>query len=349
MSEKMSQDEINLLVKSYNEQGEFKDEESNSFSNYIVNDSNKNKLYKPIDFRKPNKLQYDNLGALKQIHEQFAKMLSNYLTMFLRISIQADVIFESVEQLTYHQYVNTGTKNCLWGTFLTSNNESDSGRCFIQFDTAFCDFFIDRSFGGSADYQAYDDMEDSRMSDINKEISKTLFLNILKSYSQAWDTTNYVNFDISLYNIEDNIQNLNLGIINSEMILIIPIELSIYQKRDVNDEGEIKKSLFKIGIPYSVIEPVLDKINISNMLLSHRSNTENEDVKNSIQKMSNNVDVYVGETEVAFNDLVSLEEGDVIFFNKQKNDTYDVYVGGIKKYDALPYRINKSVCVQIVK
>lgn len=352
MSDKMSQDEINMLINSFNEGAE----ETESNNNKVVSSSlnrrqNKGKtsLYKTIDFRKPNKLQYDNLGALKQIHEQFVKMLNNYLTMFLRISIQAEVDFEVIEQQTYQQYINIANKNCLWGVYATSSNEKDEGRCFIQFDTAFCDFFIDRSFGGSADYEPYDETEDRKMAEINKEISKTLFINVLNIYEQAWNGANIMDFNMSLSVVEDNVQNLNLGVINSEMMLIIPIEILMFQKKDDDEEGETKKSTFKIGIPYGVIEPVLDKLNISNMLLSHRSDSENDDVKTTIQKMSNMVEVYVGETNVTFLDLLNLEKEDIIFLGKKMTDPYDIYVGGVKKYEARPYRIKNSVCMQIVK
>lgn len=355
MSDKMSQEEINLLVNRFNE-ADMETENSKSEvsdSRIVSSGGSRNKgktsLYKSVDFRKPNKLQYDNLGALKQIHEQFAKMLNNYLTMFLRTSIQADVDFEIIEQLTYHQYVNVTKKNCLWGVFTTSDSGEEDGKCFIQFDTAFCDFFIDRSFGGSADYEPYDDTEEIKMSEINKEISKTLFVNILNIYSQSWDNANIVNFNMSLNSIEDNVQNLNLGIINSEMMLIIPIEISIFQKAEDDEDSVTKKTLFKIGIPYNVIEPVLDKLNISNILLSHRSDIENETLKNTIQKMSNCVEVFVGETEITFKDLISLEKDDIISLEKSKTDPYDIYIGGIKKYEALPYRLKNSICMQIIK
>lgn len=351
MSDKMSQEEINLLINNFNEGVEEQESNQKVVSSSYNKRQNKGKtsLYKAIDFRKPNKLQYDNLGALKQIHEQFVKMLNNYLTMFLRISIQAEVDFEVIEQRTYQQYINIANKNCLWGVYATSSNEEDEGRCFIEFDSAFCDFFIDRSFGGSADYVPYDESEDRKMAEINKEISKTLFVNVLNIYEQAWNNANIMDFDMSLGVVEDNVQNLNLGVINSEMMLIIPIEISMFQKRDDDDEGETKKSIFRIGIPYGVIEPVLDKLNISNMLLSHRSDSENDDVKSTIQKMSNLVEVFVGETEILFSDLLNLEKDDIVFLERKKTDPYDVYVGGVKKYDARPYRINRSICMQIVK
>ena len=351
MAETMSQDEINMLINNFQDNPNEQDIKNND---KIVSSSLNKKqsfggtsLYKSIDFRKPNKLQYDNLGALKQIHEHFVKSLNNYLTMLLRISIQAEVDFEVIEQLTYQQYINLANKNCLWGIYSTSNKGDDDGRCFIQFDAAFCDFFIDRTFGGSNEYTPYEDGEECKMSEMTKEMSRALFSNVLNLYEQAWINSDIMDFNMSLGVIEENVQNLNLGVMSSEMMLIIPVEISMFQKRADDDEADIKKSIFRIGIPYGVIEPVLDKLNISNMLLSHRSDIENEAVIQSIQKMSNLVEVYVGETEIPFPDVLNLNLDDIIFLGKKRTDTYDVNVGGVKKYEGLPYKIKNSICIQI--
>lgn len=351
MAETMSQDEINMLLNNFqdNSNGEDKKNKDKIVSSSLnqTKDSGRISLYKPIDFREPKKLQYDNLGALKQIHEHFVKSLNNYLTMLLRINIQAAVDFEVIEQLTYQQYINLANKNCLWGIYSTSKNSDDEGRCFIQFDAAFCDFFIDRTFGGSNEYTPYDDGEEYKMAEMTKEMSRALFTNVLNIYEQAWTNSDIMDFNMSLGSIEENVQNLNLGVMSSEIMLIIPIELSMLQKKGDDDEADIKKSVFKIGIPYGVIEPVLDKLNISNMLLSHRSDVENEEIIQSIQKMSNLVEVYVGETEIPFSDVLNLNIDDIIFLGKKRNDTYDVNIGGIKKYEGRPYKIKNSVCIQI--
>ena len=139
MGDKMSQEEIDMLINQSNDKGTDKSKKDN-----VVNEKNNKKaarnqtsLYKTIDFRKPNKLQYDNLGAMQQIHEQFSKLLSNYLTMFLRSNIQADVDFEIIEQISYKQYTNMGHPRSLWGIYSMGENTQDDSKCFIQFDAAF--------------------------------------------------------------------------------------------------------------------------------------------------------------------------------------------------------------------
>lgn len=352
MGTNMSQEEINMLVKDFNDtahnSSEYGDKVGSEFINKRTH-SNVTTLYKPINFRKQNKLQYENLGVLKQIHEQFSKSLNNYLTMLLRTSIRAEVDFEFIEQISFKQYMNLGNRSCLWGVYGTSLKNADENKCFFQFDRAFCDFFIDRSFGGSSNYEQRDDYDEKKVSDIDKEISKTLFVNVLEIYEQAWKSSEIMDFNMSLLSIEDSVQNLNLGIVNSEMMFIVPINISILQKSAYSDDTETKYSTFKICIPYNVIEPVLDKLNISNMLNAYNGNDENNDIKKTIQKMSNTVEVFVGETNIAFSDLLNLSAGDILLFDKKKNDTYDVSIGGVKKYEAKPYKIHNSICVQLVK
>lgn len=348
MNGKMSEQEINLLTNNTsNNENIYADSES-IFKNLFSFTKVENGLYKSIDFRRPNKLQYDNLGALKQIHEQFSKSLNNHLTLALRCSVQADVDFEKIEQLTYQQYTTMSNKNYLWSIFTTSDKK-DASRCFVQFDSDFCDFFIDRSFGGSAIFKHSDESYDYSMSDINKEISKKLFINILDIYEHAWNSSNIVQFKLNLASIEDNVQNIGLGIMSSEMMLIIPIAIRIYQKAEDGLEDIINTSWFNIGIPYPVIEPVLDKLNISNILSSSKSSTINEDVKNVIQKMNNNIDVYIGETNILFKELLELSKGDIVSLDKGKNEPYNVYVAGIEKYLAKPYVLDNKFCLKILK
>lgn len=361
MDGQMSQEEIDLLINHLQDDDDKKAKEQELESQKVGLSFGKqqrakveNNLYKTIDFRKPNKLQYDNLGALKQIHEQFAKSMNNYLTMFLRSSIQVDADFEAIEQLPFQQYNNLTSKSNLWGVYSVSDkSQQDQLKCFLQFETAFCDFFIDRSFGGSSEFTSSDDDEYIKMADINKEISKTLFQNLLSSYEQSWNNSNIANFSMHLLSVEDNVQNVSLGIMSSEMVLIIPIKISIFQKHEHDDdddyEDDVDVTFLKIGIPYSVIEPVLDKLNMSNILASHKSIEENVDIKNNIQHMHNNVEVFVGQTDILFSDLIDLSEGDIISFEKKITAPFDMYIGGIKKYIGKPYKIGKRICIKIIK
>ena len=151
--------------------------------------------------------------------------------------------------------------------------------------------------------------------------------------------------------LEESTQNLNLGIMNSEMMLIVPIKILIFQKTDIDDdaEQEVEVTDFKIGIPYSVIEPVLDNLSISNLLSSGQSTSENDDIKSQLSKMHNTVECFIGETVHTFGELIDLEVGDFISFDKSPEDPVDVFVGGIKKFSAQKDQLGTKNCLKIIK
>jgi len=59
---------------------------------------------KRYDFRRPNKFSKEQLRTLYyMIHENFGRMVANFLSAYLRANIQVKII--SVEQMTYEDFV----------------------------------------------------------------------------------------------------------------------------------------------------------------------------------------------------------------------------------------------------
>lgn len=346
MSGTLSQEEIELLVEGFNA------EKNAPPTNASSNSGGKNtELFKPLDFSKPNKLQNENLGALKQIHEQFVKSLNKVLTMYLRSNIQVDMDFDSVEQVTYHQYINSGSKACLNGIFSISESNAELGKCVLQMKMDFCYFYIDKSVGANFSFTPIPDSEIESISEIDKQVATNLFEKVLAAYNETWNSANIGEFRMDIHSMEESTQSLNMGVMNSEMILVIPIDISIFQvnSEEEDAEPEIETTTFKIGIPYSVIEPVLDNLNISNLLSTGISENENKDIEASVSKMNNTVDCYLGQTVHTFGELIDLEVGDFISFNKHPEDMIDIYVGGVKKFVGHKYQFNSKNCVKIVR
>lgn len=333
----LSQEEIDIFVKNFNNKSKSSKKEKGT------------SLYSPVDFSKPNKLQNENLGALKQIHENFVKSLNKILSMYLRTNMQLEMDFDDVEQIAYQNYINYGNKNSLFGVFSITEGEDELGKCFMQFKTDFCDFYIDKSTGSDFPFVPNDSIENEEVSEINKLVATGLFKKVIHAYDEVWNTANIGTFKMSNPLIEDSVQNLNLGIMNSEMILIVPIDILIFQSKEDDEEPEIERTLLKVGIPYSVIEPVIDNLNMSNLLSSGQSDISNENIEQSVSKMSNVIDCYIGEHTYTFKDIVELEVGDFVSFEKSPNDPISIYVGGVKKFLGERYQLGSKNCLKIIK
>lgn len=334
----LSQEEIDIFVKNFNNKPKQNSKKEKGTS-----------LYSPVDFTKPNKLQNENLGALKQIHENFVKSLNKKLSMYLRTNMQLEMEFDDVEQIAYQNYINYGNKNSLFGVFSIAEGDNELGKCFIQFKTDFCDFYIDKSTGSDFPFIPNENTETEEVSEINKLVATGLFKKVINAYDEVWNNANIGSFKMGNPFIEDSIQNLNLGIMNSELILIVPIDILIFQSKYDDEEQEVEKTTLKIGIPYSVIEPVIDSLNMSNLLSSGQSELLNEGIEQSVSKMSNAIDCYIGEHTYSFKDILELEVGDFISFEKSPNDPISIYVGGVKKFLGERYQLGSKNCLKIIK
>src|ERR1700730_6713524 len=61
------------------------------------------KRAEPYDFRRPDRIAKDQLRAIHQLHENFARSLASSLSAYLRIHLLVNLV--SVEQLSYMEFM----------------------------------------------------------------------------------------------------------------------------------------------------------------------------------------------------------------------------------------------------
>ena len=70
----------------------------------VVQDTAERKV-KLYDFKRPNKFAKDQLRTLEMIHENYARLVSTFLSGYLRSYVTVDLV--TVEQLTYYEFTNS--------------------------------------------------------------------------------------------------------------------------------------------------------------------------------------------------------------------------------------------------
>ena len=82
MSDVLSQDEIDKLLRAFNsgelDAEEFKDSGEKHVKNY--------------DFSRPSKFSKDQLRTLEIVFEHYCRLLSTHMPAYLRVSVQAEVV-----------------------------------------------------------------------------------------------------------------------------------------------------------------------------------------------------------------------------------------------------------------
>ena len=96
MADVLSQSEIDALLSALST-GDLEPEQ-------IEQEEEKHKI-KVYDFRSPQKFSKDHIRTLEMIHDNFARILSNYLTGQIRKNVKVKI--ETVEQITYEEFIHS--------------------------------------------------------------------------------------------------------------------------------------------------------------------------------------------------------------------------------------------------
>ena len=126
----------------------------------------------------------------------------------------------------------------------------------------------------------------------------------------------------------------------NEMTSIVTMNIKI---------GDVE-GLMNICIPYTVVEPVIDKIN-TKYWYSTADVKSNEAYRELIEDTLNRAQIPVravmGRSAISVNDFIHLQVGDIIKVDTRLEDELDIFVGNLKKFSALPGAFNDAYAVKI--
>ncbi len=318
MGDVLSQNEIDNLLAALSS-GELDAED--------IKDSGE-KQVKLYDFTRPSKFSKEHLRTLEIIFEHYGRLLSTHLPAYLRKNVQVEVM--NSEAVVYQEFTNALSNPVLLGIIDFAPLE---GNIVIELADNLGYAIVDRMLGGSGA-----PLEKSReFSEIELVIIERIFTVITNLLSEPW--SNVVKLEPRLVRIETNSQFAQI-ISPSDMASIITINIKI---------GGIE-GMMNICLPYSCLEPVIDKLNTkywySTMQVNDDSNYQ-DIIEVAIAKARIPIRAVLGRSTISLNDLMNIQKGDIIKLDSKIEDELDVYVGNIKKFTALPGSSSDSYAVKI--
>jgi len=229
MADVLSQSEIDSLLSALNN-GEF---------DPAVTDEVEEKQVKDYNFARPSKFSKDHLRTLVFIFEHYARLLSTSLPVYLRKNVQVEVMH--AEAATFQEFSNSLSNPVLLGVI---NFAPLEGTVILEMASGLGYTIVDRMLGGSGV-----PLEKAREF---TEIELTIIEGILSVCTnllvEPW--ANVQELEPTLERIETNSQFAQF-VSPNEMTSIVTMNIKI---------GDVE-GLMNICIPYTVVEPVIDKIN----------------------------------------------------------------------------------------
>lgn len=318
MGEVLSQNEIDSLLQALSE-GELDVEEMKDAPE---------KQVKNYDFARPSKFSKEHLRTLEIIFENYGRLVSTNLPVYLRKSVQVEVM--NSEAVTYSEFSNALSNPVLLGVV---DMEPLNGNIILEMASNLGYAIVDRMLGGMG--QPLDKNRD--FSEIELLIIERILTVCVELLSEPWQ--NVVEVHPRLERIETNSQFAQI-ISPNEMIAIVTINMRV---------GDIE-GLMNVCLPFMTLEPVMDKLNTKFWYSSIKKNDEieyTEAIESLISRAPVPIKAYLGKSTVSVGDFTNLQVGDIIRLDSKVDEELSIYVGNIRKFTALPGASGNQYAVRI--
>lgn len=319
MGEVLSQSEIDELLKALNT-GEIDVTE--------IQESKQEKHIKKYDFARPSKFAKEQLRTLEIIFDNYSRIISTYLSGYLRTPTQVDVI--NAEAVTYYEFSNSLSNPVILSIVDFSPLK---GSIVIDLSPNLGYSIIDRILGGRG--SMIDKIRE--FTEIERILLERIVTQLIALLKEPWE--NVVDLNPKLEKIETNSQFAQI-ISPNEMIALVTLNIKL---------GEVE-GMMNICIPHLVLEPVLERLNTKYWFAV----VEQED-KSAYRKFLEKrleiakipIRAVLGKTHITVEEFIHLQVGDVIKLDSYINSDLEIYAGNLLKFYGKPGIHRKQNAVQI--
>lgn len=306
MSEILSQSEIDDLFKALTT-GELDVDD--------IKEDTKKQTIKPYDFTRPSKFSKEQLRTIEIICENYARLISTYLSGYLRNLVPVEVI--NAEAITYSEFTNSLSNPVILSIVDFSPL---NGSIILELSPNMGYAVIDRVLGGAG--RSISKVRE--FTEIERIILERMFAQFANLLIEPWE--NVIELSPVLEKIETNSQVAQI-ISPNEMVALVTFNLKLG-----NVEG-----MLNLCIPHIVIEPIMDKLN-TKFWFSQSERAHNpvhsQNIERMIQRSKIPVRAVLGKTHITVKEFLELQTMDIISLDKDIGSDVDVYVGSLLKFKA---------------
>lgn len=319
MADVLSQSEIDALLSALST-GEIEPEQ-------VHKEEEKHKV-KVYDFRSPQKFSKDHIRTLELIHDNFARIISNYLTAQIRVNVKAKI--ETVEQISYEEFIHSVQNPTIMTLF---KMPPLTGTILFETNPQFSFQVLDILLGGTGERTTIS----KEFSDIDKRIMRQLTSGMINNLKLAWE--DIIDVDIDVEGIETN-PAMNQTLAPNEAVALITFSVEIRNT----------SSYINLCIPYLSLEKVLDKLVVQYLFNNDIDGIgdSRDRLKNGLNSVKVGVSAELGKSSLTVDEFLKLGRGDIIKLDSKCTDPIKLYVEDQESYYVKPGIIGKNMGVVVL-
>jgi flagellar motor switch protein FliM len=273
------------------------------------------KKVKEYDFRTPKRFTKEQLRIVSSVYENFARLLSTYLTSMLRLYVEAEVVH--IEEQRYSEFNNALPDSVMTaiGEFRFAGSSDENNTIIMDVAKSVTYAVIERLLGGSGDGLDVD----KEFTEIELSLMENVFKGLFPQMSDSW--FNYYELDVVYRKMETN-SRLIQSISADDTVVIIMLDTKV---KDV--VGNIS-----ICVPAVCLEEILKRLDSQQTRNLRRINSAGDKERRELvmQYLSESdleMRCVIGQTEVTLADIYYLAVGDVIQLDKPTDAPVELDVG----------------------
>src|SRR5579872_2153258 len=289
---------------------------------------------KSFDFRHNRRLEKfstNQLQTLRMLHDNFTRLVNNSLSVYLRTRVEATIT--SIEQITYGDFIAGINVPSILAIF-SMDPLPGSGSAQVDLNLVFS--IIDRLLGGPGWFpQKLRDL-----TDIERTLMQRFMARMLNSYRESW---NYLlTLSLKIEALDSNPQFIPRIIPLDQIVAYVSMELKV---------GDMA-GVMNFCLPYLVLQSIstqLTDFQWSPTVVAGRGVTEEDlqQLARNVERAPVDVEVELGKTTVSLRDLVALQPGDVIMFDKPTDAALVARINERDKFHVYPGVHKDRISVQV--
>ena len=285
--------------------------------------------YQPYDFRRPTKFSKEQIRTLQIIHENYARIMGNYLTSFLRVPVKLQVV--SVAQVSYEEFVYSLPVPTLMTIF---NMSREMGVAMLETNPTFVFTIIDLLFGGEGKQPG----KIRELTEIEISVMKQINEKFMDNLTYAWK--GIVQLEPQIESMDTNPQ-FNQVIASSETVALVTFSANVQ-----NVQGFVN-----LCFPFVGLEHVLSNLTAQhwfNQFQQAASKNKPGDIEKCLNRPEAGVQAVLGKARITLDDFLQLQEGDVLPLRKKRGEPLELLVEGKPIFKVQPGLRGKQLAVKIV-
>ena len=281
----------------------------------------------PYDFKRPERVSKEQIRALANLHEVFARSFGASLSGMLRTV--SEMRLEALSQMTYQEFV-TGLPNPTGCTLFSC--EPLAGNMMIEFNPSVMFPIIDRLLGGGKSGPA---IPTRPLTAIEWSLAQAITKRALEDLEAMWSS----------------VRALSLKPVSSEsnplLIQAMPpnelVVAAVFQARVGEASGRVN-----LCIPYVTIEPLVADVEAHSWYpTASPTAAPAPAIRGPLTQATVRLTAVLAETSITLRELLSLEPGDLIETRQPAGAGLTVLVESLRKFAGKPVSSRNHYAVEV--